>query len=56
MPLDINIFSDVGTKKVVHLKLELKLIEQKKTINQEYVLPVHALRMYRQKDSSGKKG
>lgn len=55
MPLDINMFSDVEAKKVAHLKSELELIEQEKTIDQEYALLVHTLRMIDKKIALVKK-
>ena len=49
MPLDINMFSDVEEKKVAYLKSQVELIEQEKTINQEYTLLVNKLHIINKK-------
>lgn len=49
MPLDVNMFSDVEAKKVAHLKSQVELIEQEKTINQEYTLCVNRLHIINKK-------
>ena len=43
MPLDINMFSTIESKKVAYLKAQIELVERKKTIAKEYKLLINKL-------------
>jgi len=55
MPLNINMFSDVEASKVEHLKAQTEVIERKHTIDEEYKLVQHKLRIIDKKISLAKK-
>jgi hypothetical protein len=49
MPLDINMFSNIEGGKVAHLKSEAELIERRYTIDKEYTLIKHKLKIIKKK-------
>ncbi len=55
MPLNINMFSDIESKKLEHLKAETEVIERRHTIDEEYKLVQNKLKIINQKIGLSKK-
>jgi len=45
MPLDVNMFADIEASKVEHLKAQTEVIDRKHTIDEEYKLVQHKLKI-----------
>lgn len=55
MPLNINMFSDIESSKVEHLKAQTEVIERKHTIDEEYKLVKNKLKIIDKKIALSKK-
>lgn len=55
MPLDVNMFSDIESSKVAHLKAQTEVIERKHIIDEEYKLVLLKLQIIQKKISLAQK-